>query len=451
MHMTEENIPAQLVPHNDLQTLSFAADDEEQPLLPKAAAAASTTIASFIAPPPDGGLTAWTQVLTSHLINFNCFGYMLSYGVWQDYYTTHLGRPAADISLIGTVELFLVYFVGALSGRALDAGHYRRILTLGLFLQLVGLVGTSFATRYWHLFLAQGICQGLGNGLLFCPALALVATYFPPSRRAIPISCVACGGATGGLVFPAMARALLARVGFAWTIRAMGAVVLFNAIVILTFSRARLPPRSATELVDWRALREPTFLLFTSGTFLTFWGLYFAYYYAETFARTVLHVSPQTSFNLLIVLNAAGLPGRLVPALISDRLLGPLNTLIPVAMTAGALLFAWTAVGSLPALYVWVVAYGFFAGGVQSLFQAASAALTADVEKVGVRIGMTFTLVSFACLTGPLIAGRLVELRGGDYLYAQVFGGSVMVGGSVLLGSARAAQDRARRVARAAG
>jgi len=36
-------------------------------------------------PPPDGGFDAWTQALLSHLIVFNTWGYINSFGVFQTY------------------------------------------------------------------------------------------------------------------------------------------------------------------------------------------------------------------------------------------------------------------------------------------------------------------------------------------------------------------------------
>ena len=53
-------------------------------------------------PPPDGGLVAWTQVVMGHLIVFNTWGYIVSYGVFQTYYVSTLGHPPSDISWVGT-------------------------------------------------------------------------------------------------------------------------------------------------------------------------------------------------------------------------------------------------------------------------------------------------------------------------------------------------------------
>lgn len=246
---------------------------------------------------------------------------------------------------------------------------------------------TSLSTEYWQLFLAQGICQGIGNGLLFCPAIAVVSTYFSSRKRAVAISLVACGGGTGGMVFPAVAQTLLDRIGFAWTVRVMAFIMLFNAILILTFSRTRLPPRKVGPLVDRDAFREWPFVLFCVGIFLGFWGLYFGYYYIRPFSRDVLHVSQYSSFSLLLVVNGVGIPGRITPALLSDRFVGPVNMIVPFTFVSGLLVLCWIVVDSASKLYVWAAFYGFFAGGVQSLFQAASSSFTSDLQKVGTRIG----------------------------------------------------------------
>ena len=230
--------------------------------------------------PPDGGLRAWLQVLCGHLILFNVWGYINSFGIFQSYYVDALNSSASDVSWVGSLQIFFVYFLGAFSGRATDAGYLRTILVVGLFLQLLGVFMTSLATSYWQILLAQGICQGIGDGLLLCPVVAVVSTYFT-TKRTMAISISASGGATGGLVFPAIAQNLLHRIGFPWTVRVMGFVILFNAVIILTFMRQRLPARQKGPLIEWKAFKELSYTLFTCGGFFCFWAVYFAYYYVR--------------------------------------------------------------------------------------------------------------------------------------------------------------------------
>jgi hypothetical protein len=67
-------------------------------------------------PPPDGGAMAWTQALMAHVVVFNTWGYVNSFGIFQTYYVGALGHPPSDISWVGTVQIFLLFFIGTFSG-----------------------------------------------------------------------------------------------------------------------------------------------------------------------------------------------------------------------------------------------------------------------------------------------------------------------------------------------
>lgn len=427
----------------------------------------STPLTTALPVAPDGGLQAWLQVLAAHLVLMNTFvslisaraphqladqlyhlqGYMNSFGIFQAYYTSVLGRTASDISWVGSFEFFMVYFLGTFSGRAMDAGYLRQTVALGLFLVVLGVFMTSLSTQYWQLFLAQGICQGIGCGLLFCPIIALISTYFA-RKRALAISLQASGAATGGIIFPAIAQSLLDRIGFGWTVRVMGFVMLFNSVIVMLLLRPRtdLPrkPLRDSRLVDLAAFKDPTYTLFTIGTFLTFWGVYFAYFYIRPYARDILGVSSWTSFSLLLVMNGIGIPGRIIPAIIADRYSGALVIFIPTVFASGVLLYAWNRVVNEPGIWAFAAVYGYFGAGVQSLFPASLANLTppGEIGNVGVRVGMVFSIISFAALSGPPIAGALIVKDGGSYLGAQMFGGTVMVLGAGFLVAAKVTSDR---------
>jgi len=152
-------------------------------------------------PPPNGGITAWTQVFVAFLLVFNGFGYVSSFGLFQQYYATSLSKSASDVSWVGSVQLFLLFFIGTFSGRAMDAGFFRSLIISGCLMQLVGVFATSISTKYWQFFLAQGVLQGVGNGLLFTPLVALVSTYFT-TKRTFALGLSACGAPIGGVIFP---------------------------------------------------------------------------------------------------------------------------------------------------------------------------------------------------------------------------------------------------------
>jgi len=162
-----------------------------------------------------------------------------------------------------------------------------------------------------------------------------------------------------------------------------------------------------------------------------FWGLYFAFYYLVPYSTT--WITPVFSYtdglNLLLMLNGVGLLGRLLPSYYADRV-GPLNLMVPACLLSGLMMFFWIDVDSPWKLYVWTIFYGITGGAIQSLFPAALSSLTTDPRKQGTRMGMVFTIVSFAVLTGNPIAGAIITgTPSGRYIGAQVFAGcDLMVG-----------------------
>lgn len=392
-------------------------------------------LSSFVEPPPDGGVKAWTQAVMGHLVAFNTWGYIASFGVFQAYYQSTLGVSPSAISWVGSVQVFLIFFVGTFSGRALDAGFFRPVFYAGVLLQLLGVFMTSLSTRYWQLFLAQGVCTGLGSGLQFCPVMGLVATYFS-SRRVFALAFCLVGSGTGGMLLPGLVKALMPTIGFGWTVRVLGFVMLATSIPATLLLQTRLPPRRAGPLVEWVAFKEPTYVLFCLGMFLNFWGLYFAFYYVGAFGRSELGLTYSDSTNLIIVTNGAGIVGRLIPAYLADLKFGPLNTIIPLTLCASLMMFCWAAVHSTAGLYVFAVLYGIFSNGVQGLWPSTLSSLTPDLSKTGVRIGMGFTIVSFACLTGPPLGGALI-VRANGYIGAQIWGGLSFFLGALILVAAR--------------
>ncbi|KAJ9418097.1 hypothetical protein QL093DRAFT_2102095 [Fusarium oxysporum] len=382
--------------------------------------------------PPDGGLQAWLQVVTGHLVAFNSWGYLISFGIFQPYYESQFSLPPSTISWIGSLEVCLIFFIGTFSGRAFDAGYYRTALAVGLFLQILAIFMTSIASSYWQVLLAQGICQGLGNGIIFAPTIANMSTYFT-TKKTIAISAGACGAGTGGIVFPLIAQQLLPKIGFRWTVRVMGLVVAVSSMIIMIIAKTRLKARKAGPLVEWAAFKEPAYVLFAAAMFFTLWPTWISYNYARQYTTDKLSGSGSDSFLILIVINAVGIPGRMISAFLADRLFGAIPVFIPTIFSASLCLYLWSQVSSLTGMFIWVSVFGYFGAAIQSLFPSCCASLTPDLSKAGTRIGMIFSIISFAALTGSPLAGKLMQATGGSYLAAQIWGGSSMILGMGLL------------------
>ncbi|KAK1763253.1 major facilitator superfamily domain-containing protein [Phialemonium atrogriseum] len=383
--------------------------------------------------PPDGGSRAWLHVFFCHMVFFNTWGVTNSYGVFQQYYTQTLDSAPSSIAWIGGIQMFLLFFGGVFSGRATDAGYFRHCFFAGVGLQVLGMMLASLASRYYQILLSQGVCVGLGNGLVFTPALSVTSSYFK-RRRALAVGISAAGAATGGMVYPATVNSLLLRsehLGYPWTMRIFGFIMLATYIPPMVGYRPYLPPRSTGPLVDRFAFREKPFVFFTAGMFFAFWGLYMSFFYLGIFARETLHIGD--SLNLLIILNGVGVVGRILPGLIGERFTGITNMTILFAIICSLCMYCWSAIHSAPGLYVWVVVNGLFAGGMQALLPTLATRQAPEPDKVGTWTGMVLTTVSFACLTSAPIQGALIQADGGSYLGAQMFSASSIMLAAVCL------------------
>ena len=353
------------------------------------------------------------------------------------YYENELGIAPSTISWIGSIQVFLLFGIGAVSGRATDAGLFRPVYIAGTVFLLIGVFTMAESTKLWQLFLSQGICIGIANGLQFCPSMALVSTYFV-KRRAFALGFTALGSCTGGVVFPIVVQQCLPKLGFPWTIRIIGFIMLVLNVITIALYRTRLPPRKTGPIVDWDSFKEAPFTLYCAGMFFSFWGLYFAFFYIGSYARNILGVSYQQSINLLLVQICMGFVFRILPTYYADKI-GSLNTLIPFTFICSIMMFGWIGVHSVGSLYAFAVIYGSASAVLQALWPASITSLnrTPDLKKNGVRMGMAFTIVSFSSFTGPPLAGALIQYNGGSYTYANIWAGTTFLGGGSLLIASR--------------
>ena len=83
--------------------------------------------------------------------------------------------------------------------------------------------------------------------------------------------------------------------------------------------------------------------------------------------------------------------------------------------------FCWLAVKDVAGIYVFTVFYGLVSGAFQCLMPTGVVSITKRLDTVGTRLGMCFSIVSFAGLTGPPIGGLLQSSSGGTFTGAHIW------------------------------
>ena len=334
------------------------------------------------------------------------------------------------------MQCFLVIVLGALTGPLFDAGYLRPLLVLGCTLIVLGMATLSLATAYWHVFLSQGLCVGIGAGLIYVPSLALVTTLFPPSTRPWAIGCANSGGSIGGIIFTFMLRRLVPAVGFPWAVRAVALVNLILSTIALAIILPRRPPPTGRRraILDLRAFRELDFMLFALALLFNYVAFYIPAFYLPVIATKALGQSQDFAFESLAFVSVGSFFGRTIPMLAASRV-GSVQVYLVATLAAVVVLFSWTAVQDVAGFVVWSVAFGLISG---ALVAAPSAAISHPVLApsmgvIGTRLGILWMFGSVGVLIGAPIAGAIVDIQRGYFVPGQCFAGAMVVGGSLCL------------------
>ncbi|EWZ27931.1 major facilitator superfamily domain-containing protein [Fusarium oxysporum Fo47] len=375
---------------------------------------------------PTGWHTSVLVVLSSHFVVMNTSGFTNSFGALQSHFIETFDQPSSTISWIGSMQIFLYFFVGIASGRLTDAGHFRVVFLLGSLANVVCILAASCSSDLWAMFITLGLGVGLGNGSMSCPMLTVMSPYFS-SRRGLAIGIAMCGACTGGLVYSAIMRQLMPTIGFPWTMRVI-ALIQFGTLTVSNIClRPRMKPKKTPGWIDWTAFQDARYNYYAISGFASLLSLYIFIFFIVDYSRTAVSppFSQQNSINLLLIFNGINVFGRIGFTSASDKF-GVMAVSIFVAGATATTLFSWIVVTTPPGMYVWTIFCGTLCGGIQGLFPAGLGYLTAGREKSGTRIGMAFGIVSIASLIGSPIGGVLIGGMNGKYLGAQIFAGATM-------------------------
>ncbi|KAF7362320.1 MFS domain-containing protein [Mycena venus] len=381
---------------------------------------------------PDGGTRAWLVVFGAACANFSTFGYVNAWGVFQSYYTENLLRDESpsNIAWIGSVQFSLIFVPGLVSGHFFDRGYFR----IPFFVASVTLVAATFlvgqCTQYWHFLLCQGFATGISAGIVCSPIAAVIGHWFK-KRRGFALGFVAAGSSVGGTLFPIIARNLIPRVGFPWTLRTIGFILLCSLSCANLAVRRRLPPKHvAGGLLNLAAFKSPTYTIYCISGIASFLGLYTVVLTYLDVRATSVGVSPDFSFYLISMANGASLVGRLTSGFMADKL-GAVNVVAPLTTIAAIMTYIFSLAGSKSSFVAIAIVYGFSSGAYVSSFTLPIYHL-GDIADVGRRSGMALTLTAIGAMAGPPISGAISTTSGG-YSAVGYYAGSMILAAIVLM------------------
>ncbi|KAJ9616987.1 hypothetical protein H2200_000708 [Cladophialophora chaetospira] len=330
-------------------------------------------------PPVDGGKEAWLFLAGSFCIETLLWGFPFSFGVLQDFYSTHppLSQDAKGISAIGTTCSGLLYLGAPLVFVAFQRWPLllRRGIATGLLIVVLAVFLSSFATKVWQLILTQGILYAVGGNLVYYPIYVFIDEWFV-RRKGLAFGVMWAGSGCGGLVGPLVLNWGLTKYGVVTFLRGWSVSLLLLIAPFLFFVKSRLPP-SRSHRVPVRAIaagfgfvKTRQFWIIEMCNIIQGLGYFIPQLYLPTYAR-LNHLG---SGSLLVsVLNIAQVPGVMFLSALTDRVSVYIIMLISSLGSTLAIFLLWGLASSSTGLLIaFSLCYGFFAGGFTAVYAGAA-------------------------------------------------------------------------------
>ncbi|KAH7176471.1 major facilitator superfamily domain-containing protein [Dactylonectria macrodidyma] len=404
--------------------------------LEKRATAVST--ASYEETYPEGGLQAWSVVAGSWFCLFASLGLMNTLGTFQAYVLEHQlkGYSEGTVGWVFSIYTFLAFFCGVYIGPVFDKYGPRWLVVAGSAFTVGGMVFMSFCTQLWHFVIAFGLLCGFGSSLLFTPSIAAVGHFFK-ARRGLATGIASTAGGLGGIIYPLMLSALIKKIGYGWATRVIALICLCCSLIGICLIRSRLPPaKNATAHPDFRIFRNLPFLFTTIGIFLLEFSLFIPLGYVSTYALNQ-GFSKDFSYNLLPILNAASVVGRVLPGYYAD-VIGPYNvSILAVLLSIVATLCIWLPLGHTTGGVIFFAVLFGFASGTSIAIAPVCIGRLCKTQEYGRYYATAYTVVSFACLIGNPVGGSVVQANHGAYWGLIIMTGTVYVGSIVAFCAAK--------------
>ncbi|KAJ5129933.1 uncharacterized protein N7515_005972 [Penicillium bovifimosum] len=373
---------------------------------------------------PEGGY-GWVCVVSVFLINAHTWGINGAFGVILSFYISENEFPGTS---------FLVY--AAVSGLSISCALLiapivtyltpvlpnRTLIILGAFLVSASLIGASFTTQSWQLWLSQGICYRLGMGCLFISTVGIANGWFKGSR-----------GIDNGIPYR-----MIEQLGFRWAFRVLGIVSLtVNLVAGLLVREFPGLPRNKGGGFGCATFRQPTFILFLTWGFFGLFS-YVSMLFSLASDAQALGLDSNTGSIASALLNLGQAFGRPLVGALSDRF-GRIKVPAIACGLCGLLcLVFWPFATSPGALFAFSLLAGLGAGTVWAAAASVAAELV-ELPRVPGALTVLWLVLVFPGTVAEVVALRLRQHEGseatrGGYLPVQMFVGAGYLAAAAALG-----------------
>lgn len=167
----------------------------------------------------------------------------------------------------------------------------------------LGFVAASFSTKFWHLFLSQGLLIGIAGGLIWLPSAPIIAQWYVhmghrglrltyscrfTTKRSLAQGIASSGSGIVGVIFSVATTPMIERLSLAWALRITGLtsfIMLLIASVLMKDRYSSIRPN--IHPCDTRLLKRKGVQLLVGYTFFSMLGYIVSIYSLSSFAISI--------------------------------------------------------------------------------------------------------------------------------------------------------------------
>lgn len=311
---------------------------------------------------------------------------------------------------------------GIIMGWWMDKKGVFQPVIFGAVMLGIGALVASQSEGRWSLYVANGILIGLlGKAAILTPLVANVTHWFD-RRRGLAISIIASGQGLAGAIWPPLFRFLNDAYGWRDTYMIFGIFALCTMVPLALLLRPKAPispPGRARDghMMDGRVLGLPTnavqglLCLATIGC-CTAMAIPIVHLVSH---GTDLGFARARAAELLTVLFLAAFVSRILYGLLADRI-GGVRTLLIGSACQAIMLFVFSYVTSLPALYISALLFGLGFAGIMPCYPLIIRLLF-PANQAGWRIATFYMFAALGMAFGGWLGGYIFD-HTGSYLNA---------------------------------
>lgn len=354
------------------------------------------------------------------------------------------GWSKTDITLSFSIFQTVMAITGIFAGRFSDRFGPRTVLLVGGFMFGLGWFLAGTVTTLPLLYLTHGVIAGMGNGLVYSPALTTAQRWFPDIRGKAS-GILLAGAAIGPALLAPIANGLISSYGVSTALKILGisfgVAITVGGLFVAPIPSGYRPANwqasasdtaATTNGFDWKAMvTNSRFYLMlaifaaaaTSGTMLV--GAVSSIAQDQVGAVGAMDAA---AFGALVVSisTIANFAGRLTFGVLYDKLGAYYCLLIMMAMTLVAMLSMSFATG--PVIFVTcVIVLGFSFGALLVIYPPLTGQ-TFGTQHLGMNYGIMFLGYAIGAWIGPRIATSLFSEEHGYRNAFFVAAGIVAVG-----------------------